>query len=305
VKRLFRNKTFKRVALAGTSAVLVVTLACVGLMGAWLAGIKVPVVSGATWMTVEKVGSADAAGSPDGVFFIALIGSDARPGVGGARGDALHLVGVNPATNTATMLNVPRDTCWAGGKINRAHAGDGGPRGQAQALGELTGTNVAYAVSVDFAGFQGIVDGVGGVQINVPADMDDEFSGAVFSAGPNHLDGFHALAYSRDRHDFPRGDITRSDNQGVLILAGLAQMQTEAKGPAGDFKLAALLGRHAPLDGVGLTDLYRLGRIAHKLDLTQVRNVTIPVGGGNCLPLVGDAGGLFADFRDDATLQTH
>ena len=305
MKRIFRNKIVRRVAIITTSMLLVVTLASVGLMAAWLAGVQVPLVSGSTWMTIQKINTADAAGSPDGVFFIALIGSDARPGVGGARGDALHLVGVNPATNTATMLNVPRDTCWQGGKINRAHAGDGGPRAQAEALGDLTGAPVSYAVSVDFAGFQGIVDGVGGFEMNVPTAMDDNFSGAVFGAGPNHMDGYHALAFSRDRHDFPRGDITRSDNQGLLILAGLAQLQQGAGGPAADFKTAALLGRHAQLDGVGLVDLYRLGRVAHKLDMAKVRNVTIPVGGGQCLPLTGDAQGLFADFRDDATLQTH
>jgi LCP family protein required for cell wall assembly len=202
------------------------------------------------------------------------------------------------------MLNVPRDTCWQGGKINRAHA-QGGPRAQANALGDIAGVSVSYAVSVDFAGFQGIVDGAGGVQMNIPFAMDDEFSGAVFSPGDHRLDGFHALAFSRDRHDFPRGDIQRSDNQGLLILAALKQLHAEANTAAGEFKLLASLGRHAQLDGVGLGDLYRLGRIAQHLDPATVRNVTIPVGGGNCLGLVGDASGLFADFRDDATLQTH
>ena len=70
-------------------------------------------------------------------------------------------------------------------------------------------------------------------------------------------------------------------------------------------RLLALLGRHAQLDGLGITDLYRLGRLAEKLDPAAIRNVTIPVGGGQCLPLVGDADGLFADFADDATLQSH
>jgi LCP family protein required for cell wall assembly len=294
----------RRSLLAVVALIVTGALAIGALTAAWLAGVRVPLASGATYMKIEKIGSADAAGSPQGVFFIALIGNDYRPEVGGARGDALHLAGVNPATGVTTILNVPRDTCWQGGKINRAHASDG-PRGQANALGELIGVPVSYVVSVDFAGFQGIVDGVGGVQIDVPVPMDDEYSGAVFSQGPHRMDGFQALAFSRDRHDFPRGDISRSDNQGLMILAGLKQLQTEAKGPAGEFKLLALLGRHAQLDGLGLTDVYRLGRVAHQLDPALARNVTIPVGGGNCLPLVGDAGGLFADFADDATLQAH
>ncbi len=120
-----------------------------------------------------------------------------------APGDALHLVGVNPATNTATMLNVPRDTCWQGDKINRAH-GRSGPRGMANALGELVGVPVSYAMSVDFAGFQGLVDGMGGVQINVPFAMDDKYSGARLRPGDQRLNGGQALAFSRNRHDFPR-----------------------------------------------------------------------------------------------------
>ncbi len=73
----------------------------------------------------------------------------------------------------------------------------------------------------------------------------------------------------------------------------------------GEFKLLALLGRHAQLDGIGIKDLYQLGRIAFSLNPDQIKNVTIPVGGGSCLGLGGGAGGLFADFRDDAVLQTH
>jgi LCP family protein required for cell wall assembly len=290
------------VALVGLVTVLALGLA--GLSAAWLAGWRLPVASGATYMQIQKLAGADAAGAPANTFFIALIGNDFRPGVGGARGDALHLVGVNPQTHVATMLNVPRDTCWRGGKINRAHA-EGGPRGMANALGELVGVPVAYAVSVDFAGFEALVDGMGGVQINVPFPMDDEDSGAVFAPGDQRINGRQALAFSRNRHDFPNSDIQRTENQGLLILSALAQLQREARGPVGEFKAAASIGRHAQVDGMGLSDVYRLGRIAQQLNVAAVRHVTIPVGGGGCLQLVGDWRGLFGDFADDATLQAH
>ena len=294
----------RRIVVGAVALVIVLVVAAGGLTAAWLAGVRVPIASGATYMQIQKLAAADAAGAPNNTFFIALVGNDFRPGVGGARGDALHLVGVNPATHIATMLNVPRDTCWKGGKINRAHASDG-PRGMANALGDIAGVPVSYVMSVDFAGFEGIVDGMGGVQLNVPMPMDDEDSGAVFAPGVQRLSGRQALAFSRNRHDLPTGDIQRSDNQGQLILAALSQLQIEARGPVGEFKAAALAGRHAQLDGMGLTDVYRLGRVAQQLNPAAVRAVTIPVGGGDCLPLVGDARGLFADFADDATLQAH
>jgi LCP family protein required for cell wall assembly len=294
----------RKLVIGFVALTLLAGLAFGGLTAAWLAGIRVPVASGATYMQIQKLAGADAAGAPNNMFFIALVGSDFRPGVGGARGDALHLVGVNPATHIATMLNVPRDTCWQGDKINAAHA-RGGPRGMADALGGLVGVPVSYVVSVDFAGFQGIVDGMGGVQMNVPMPMDDEYSGAVFAPGDQRLSGAQALAFSRNRHDFPNSDITRTGNQGHLILSALAQLQREATGPIGEFKVAALLGRHAQIDGMGLTDVYRLGRIAQQLNPAAARSVTIPTGGGGCMSPAGDARGLFADFADDATLQAH
>jgi hypothetical protein len=85
----------------------------------------------------------------------------------------------------------------------------------------------------------------------------------------------------------------------------MKQLAAQNRGAAGEFKLLALLGRHAQLDGLGLADVYRLGRIAFRIDPTQVKSITIPIGGGSCLSLGGAAGSLFADFRDDAVLQTH
>ena len=296
--------SLRRVVIGALVALLVLALAVAGLGAAWMAGIRVPFASGATYMQIQKLATADAAGARTDMFFIALIGSDLRPGISGARGDALHLVGVNPATNTATMLNIPRDTCWKGDKINSAHS-SGGPRGMAEAMGEIVGVPVAYAVSVDFAGFEGLVDGMGGVQIDVPVEMSDRYSGAVFPAGPQRLSGNQALAFSRNRHDFSDSDLTRTGNQGLMIIAGLAQLRAEAQGPVGELKAAALLGRHAALDGLGLTDVYRLARIAHRIDPAAVRSVTIPTAGGDCLRVAGAAGGLFADFADDATLQSH
>jgi len=298
------KKFVKRTLIVLVTLVVVIALGTGGMVAAWLAGIRIPFASGATWMQIEKVGSADAAGTPTDTFFIALIGNDAREGRGGARGDALHVVGINPTTNTATMLNVPRDTCWNGGKINRAHAQDG-PRGQADALGQLLGVNITYVVSANFPEFQAMVDGIGGIQIDNPHSMNDANSGAFFDPGPQRFDGWGALAFSRNRYNFSRGDITRSENQGLVILAALRTLQGEGKGPAGEFKTAALVARHAQVEGMGLAEVYRLGRIAFRLDANAVRSVTIPVGGGNCLNLTGAASSLFADFADDATLQTH
>lgn len=302
----------RRLALVALALLTSLALGVSGLTAAWLAGSKIPFASGATYLTLQKVASAHYAGEPDGTVFVLLVGSDLRPGVGGARGDALHVVALNPTLKQGTIIDVPRDTCtYVPGsgttKVNAAHA-VGGPRLQADVLGTMLGVTIPYAVSVDFAGFQGLVDGVGGVTVNVPETMSDSYSGAYFAAGETHMNGDRALAFSRDRHDFATGDLKRSWNQGYLILSAIGQLREQVKDTAGKFGLLALLGRHAQMDGAGLTDLYRLGRLAYSVDPSQIKNVGLPVSSGGCaggLTPNSDAPGLLADFADDGVLQTH
>ena len=297
----------KRVLLSGGALLLSVMLAVTALGAAWLGGYKVPFASGATYLRVQKLVPAAVAfraGGPTDPFFVLLVGNDDRPNVGGARGDALHLVGVNPKLHKATMLDIPRDTCWDGDKINAANATGGAPK-QAAAVSGLVGVPVTYAVDVNFDKFVALVDGVGGVTMNVPTAMHDSYSGANFEPGTQHMTGDQALRFSRDRHDFPQSDIIRTNNQGLLILAGIAQLQHDAGTAAGQFHLLTLLYQHAELANLSLTDLFRLGRVMYGIPTDQIRNVTVPTAGGNCLSLAGSAAGLFADFRDDAVLESN
>jgi LCP family protein required for cell wall assembly len=303
-KRRLRRRT-KRILLGLAGATTAFVMACVGISAAWLAGVHVPLASGATYLRVSKVAPSSVAdavgGAPGSHFFILLVGNDSRPGVGGARGDALHVLGVNPGLHEASMIDIPRDTCWNGDKINAGNTQ--GPRQQANDVGGLLGIPISYVVDVDFAGFTGLVDGVGGVNVNVPTPMHDTYSGAYFSPGMQHMDGQSALAFSRDRHDFPSSDIIRTHNQGLLLLDAMRQLRSQMQNAPGEFKLLALLGRHAQLDGIGMKDLYRLGRVAFSLNPDQIANVTMPWTNGQCLGLGAGASSLFADFRDDGILE--
>jgi LCP family protein required for cell wall assembly len=292
-----------------TIGVGVISLAFAGLVTLWLHGVRIPIASGKTVIKIQRLSSANFEGEPGGTQFILLIGSDLRPGVGGSRADAIHVLAVNPKLHKGTVINIPRDTCaaipgYGTTKVNAANA-YGGPPLTAQVVGQMLGVHLSYSVLVDFAGFTALINGVGGVTVNIPFRMDDKDSGAHVQPGTYHLDGGASLAYSRDRHDFPRGDVTRTENQATLILAAFGQLRARASTPAGAFRLLSLLGTNASITGVSLNDLYRLGRLAQSTDVHNIRNMTIPVGGGSCLPLLGSAPGVFADFADDGVLETH
>ncbi len=278
-----------------------------GLVATWVA---VKPASGAVWMQVVKTGEAHAtSGAPDQPFFFLLVGNDssADRGNGNGLGDALHLVGVNPAAGAATIINIPRDTEGPnGGKINAYHS-LGGLRAQANAVGQVVGVNVPYAVTVNFDHFTAMVDAMGGISINVPTDMNDPDSGSNFRAGPQVFNGDKALAFSRDRKSFATGDIQRTTNQATLIIAALATLRGKDPNAINAVKWTALAARHVQLDGLGVGELYRFGRLALSLDPARIRNATIPVAnsGGTNLAPTAEARGLFADFADDGVLQTH
>jgi LCP family protein required for cell wall assembly len=293
-----------------TIGITAIALAFTGLVTLWLHGVRLPFASGATVIKFEKFSTADYQGEPSGTQYILLIGSDLRPGVGGSRADAIHVLAINPKLHKGTVMNIPRDTCaaipgYGTTKINAANA-YGGPQLTAQVVGQMLGVHISYGVLVDFAGFIALVNGVGGVSVNIPFTMNDNDSGAHISVpGTYHLDGGAAIALARDRHDFPRGDVTRTENQTRIIIAAMSQLKARASTPSGAFRLLALLGTNASITGASLNDLYRLGRLAQSTDARNIRNMTIPVGGGGCLPLLGSAPGVFSDFADDGVLQSH
>jgi polyisoprenyl-teichoic acid--peptidoglycan teichoic acid transferase len=305
----------RRHLLLGTfvGAPMCAVLAIALLLGLFITTGRLPFANGATWFTVTKVGEAHFSDEPTEPFFFLAVGNDGRTGDTVTRGDAIHLIGVNPAAHAATILDIPRDTGaeipgHGTDKINAAMA-YGGIALQAETVGNLVGVAIPYAITTDFDGFMALVDGVGGVDVTVNQDMDDpEGSGAVFTAGTSyHMNGDQALRFSRDRHDMPRGDLDRSGNQGTFILAALAQLQRNNLGAAGTLSAIASLGAHTQIEGMSLTDLYRFGRLALSIDPANVKNVVIPVGSGSGtrLAVTGEGAGLFADFADDAVLQTH
>lgn len=292
----------RRVLLA--AAVLALGLGCIGPSGP---------SSGDAALQIVKVDEGRFLPVPHRPLFVLVMGQDARPGQDQSRGDALHVVGINAAAGQATILNIPRDT-WTNipgrglDKVNTGHY-YGGPLLQARAVSALVGVDIPIVISTGFQGLADMVDEMGGVDVDVPVPMNDKNSGAVFPAGTVHMDGGAALAFSRNRN-LSGGDFTRTHDQGILMLAALAKLRAASPSAGTTVKWMAILARHTRLDGVGLGDLYRLGRLALSIDPANVRNVTMPGRTGSAanqsVVFVGDAApALFADFRDDAVLQRY
>ncbi len=175
--------------------------------------------------------SADApAQLADGAMTILFMGVDAREGEaidGEVRPDSLMIVHLNPESSSCHILSIPRDTRtelpgYGLSKINHALA-VGGIEYEIQVVSELTDLPIDHYVLIDFAGFQDLVDAIGGVTIDVPAGFT-AINNMEFDAGVQEMSGKQALSYARHRGD-NEGDFGRIERQQQVIRALVREAQ--------------------------------------------------------------------------------
>lgn len=167
---------------------------------------------------------------PDEALTFLLVGTDTAedPATGSeadgaGRSDVLMIARVDPGRTGATVVSIPRDS-WVDipgrgpNKINAAYA-IGGQSLLIQTVEQLTDLRIDHVGIVDFAGFQSIVDAVGGIDVGISAATS--YEGVEFRQGVNHLDGAQALAYVRQRVGLTGGDLDRSQRQQNALRAVL------------------------------------------------------------------------------------
>ncbi|MEH7414358.1 LytR family transcriptional regulator [Neobacillus drentensis] len=154
-------------------------------------------------------------------FSVLMLGVDERAGDRG-RSDTMIVLTVNPNTNSVKMLSIPRDTRTeivghgTVDKINHAYA-FGGVQMSVDTVENFLNIPIDYYMKVNMEGFKDIVNAVGG--ITVQNDLDFSYGGYHFAKGQISLNGDQALAFSRMRHEDPRGDFGRQERQRQIIQA--------------------------------------------------------------------------------------
>lgn len=237
---------------------------------------------------------------------VAVVGSDARPGqdMERTRADSIHFVALDGSGGGA-VVGLPRDSYVpVPGYGTRKITGSlalGGPDAMMAAFSELTDLPFEGYVLTGFAGFQELLGTVlGGVEVDVPFAINDRWAHVALSAGRQMLDGAEALGFARARKTVPGGDFTRSEHQGVILLAAASTVKGMGFGA-----IPGLMETAEPHLATNLTpeQLLTFSAMAVAADLESVDNVVAPgspgsAGGASVVFLGNSADDLWADLAD-------
>lgn len=167
-------------------------------------------------------------------FTLLIAGKDKAAGLT----DTILLGKFDAKNHTAHFYSIPRDTCvnedWSTKKVNAYYVSAGGGKDGVNAMlagtRKLLGFPVDHYMIIDLEAFIDIVDTIGGVQFDVPIDMDyddpDQELWIHVKAGPQKLNGLDAMGVWRYRATYAMGDIDRLNVQHDLLKAIVKQTLT-------------------------------------------------------------------------------
>jgi polyisoprenyl-teichoic acid--peptidoglycan teichoic acid transferase len=214
--------------------------------------------------------------------------------------DSMVVMSLMPQSHHTTLISVPRDL-WVQNpansgnytKINAVYpvaAGNtnsdpvAGGNGAAQKVSLITGLQVKYWLTINFAGFRGVINTLGGVDVNVPdsftanypknddPNINASWKKVHFAKGLQHMDGETAIEYARARYviDNPAEstDFARSARQQLIMKAALSKLKDWHTWPSFFGALDAL--KHTIYTNLSLADL---AQFALKMDLNNAHRV--------------------------------
>lgn len=198
---------------------------------------------------------------------ILLIGSDTRGAVDGnaldgpqdGRSDTIMLMHLPADRSEVIFTSIMRDS-WVDipgfgeAKINAAMAYGGVPLA-VQTIESLIGTRIDDVAIIDFEGFKGLTDALGGVTVNNTVAF--EAGGTMFPVGDITLNGEEALNFVRARYPFADGDYQRVRNQQAYMKA-VAKKMISSETLTNPTKLMSVIDSLAPYMAVteGLSTEY-------------------------------------------------
>jgi LCP family protein required for cell wall assembly len=221
-------------------------------------------------------------------FLLAGLDSEDSAGAfehGDARTDAVMILHINDSRDQAYLISIPRDT-WVPipghgeNKINAAYS-FGGPSLYVQTVEELTGLRMDHLAVIDWSGFRGLTDALGGVELTF-AETVVTWDGTTYEPGTHILSGDQALQYVRERKGLPAGDFDRVKRQQNYLRALMRKLQAGdvLTDPGRLLEVTEAIGNSAKVDdGLAANDFAGLVLSLRDLGADNVTFLTVPTNG--------------------------
>ncbi len=245
-------------------------------------------------------------------FNMLLVGSDSRAFVnnstqvrafgneadaGGQRSDVTMVVRFDPANKTVTVLSIPRDL-WVDipgdvpnisgmNRINAAY--NSGPDLLVQTIEQVLGIPINHYASVGFDGFSGMVNALGGITMDFPTAVKDQYTGLyVTQTGCQVVNGTTALQLVRSRHLYymnsngyweydGESDFSRIQRQDAFFRAVLAKVNASITNPlAINSFIGAAVGNVTIDDTLSQGDLLHIAEFFRGLPASHLITETLP-----------------------------
>jgi len=211
--------------------------------------------------------------------------------------DVMMVINLNTMSNKISVLQIPRDTYiqldYFHGKLNALYAHyyvnaptyghkeqtSYGLRKMCETLQYNMYLPLQGAAIINLDGFRNIVDILGGVEVNIPADMvyfdDKQNLGITLEKGVHLLDGVAAENFVRFRSGYVTADIGRMDAQKIFMSAMFKKIKSSFNVDT-IAKLAEQVLEHVTLENIPALDIVSYARALIGIDLDDIKFFSMP-----------------------------
>lgn len=108
-------------------------------------------------------------------YSVVLLGSGGEGHSGGTLTDSIVVVSVDSKNKKASLISIPRDLWVPGNRKINAEVMVNGYDSLKSTLTSITGLEIEKYISIDFGSLIKLIDGLGGIEVDIPKTFDDYF----------------------------------------------------------------------------------------------------------------------------------
>lgn len=249
---------------------------------------------------------------------ILVLGVGDKGHAGETLSDTMMVLSIDARTKRVAQVSIPRDlrvkiSGYGARKINQANA-LGGVRLAQQTVSNTLGIPIHYYIQTNFSGLRGMVDAVGGIDVNVKErlrdpdypcdDNESRVCGIDIEPGLQHMDGMTALKYARCRKGTCGDDFGRAQRQQevVNLLRGRMVQWRVLLNPVRLAPLTAALKASMQTD-MGSLEIAELGNAWRRAQQHEPIRLVLHTGPGGYLRGSGDSSDLLPADGTFAAIQ--